>query len=54
MTTREQFETWISAPPYEKDISRQSHDSAWPGQYVDYSVQLAWEAFDHARGENKA
>jgi hypothetical protein len=46
--TRKAFEAWISAPPYERDVVRFiEHDaaSAWPGQYMDYEVELAWEAW---------
>jgi hypothetical protein len=41
------FERWISAPPYEHAIRRwdDSPVRAWPGQYTDYRVQLAWEAW---------
>jgi len=42
------FEAWIAAPPYERGISRWPMDEskyAWPGQYVDQAVQLAWEAW---------
>lgn len=45
-TERQAFEAWISAPPYEKTTYRFSPDaSAWAGQYDDYQVQLAWEAW---------
>ena len=40
---RKRFEAWISAPPYEKSIV--TCRSNWPGQYKDYRVQLAWEAW---------
>lgn len=42
------FERWISATPYELCVSRLPMDerkTAWPGQYRDISVQLAWEAW---------
>lgn len=45
---REAFEVWITAPPYERDVSRWPTDadaSAWPGQYRDLAVQLAFEAW---------
>ncbi len=48
MTTREAFEKWISQPPYERLLGRVPNDStrfAWPDQYVDIGVQLAWEAW---------
>lgn len=47
------FEHWITLPPMEKDIARNSTDetkSAWPGQYRAYDVQLAWEAWCEALG----
>lgn len=50
MGLRVEFERWISAPPYEKSVNRYHHESgSWPGQYLDISVQLAWEAFVEAR-----
>ncbi len=43
---RKKFELWISSPPLEKSIARnEKENSAWPGQYKNYEVQLAWEAF---------
>ena len=45
------FEAWISAPPFERDITRypmNSEESAWPGHYREYEVQLAWEAWEAA------
>lgn len=48
---RNQFETWISAPPYERDVFRYPMNEmfyTWPGQYRDIAVQLAWEAWQEA------
>jgi len=45
---RAAFEAWITAPPYEKSVSRQPRDAAWPGQYWDYQVQIAWDAWQAA------
>lgn len=45
---REAFEQWIVASPYERDIARwpnNEREFAWPGQYKDIVVQLAWEAW---------
>lgn len=45
---RKAFEAWISGPPFEREVTRNSMDesvSAWPGHYTDYPVQLAWEAW---------
>ena len=42
---RKRFEEFIAAAPFERDIRRHGNDEqehAWPGQYVDYSVELAW------------
>lgn len=44
--SREAFELWASAPPFEKSIARQGENEAWPGNYRDYSVQLAWCAWE--------
>ena len=46
--SRRAFEAWVSAPPYEREIKRFYDDarkSAWPGNYRDIAVQLAWEAW---------
>lgn len=48
---RQRFEAWIGAPPYEKDLDRfpaRPEGYAWPGQYRDLTVQLAWEAWCEA------
>jgi hypothetical protein len=48
---RKQFESWITSPPFEKDISRFLNDPikyAWPGNYRDLEVELAWEAWQEA------
>jgi hypothetical protein len=48
---RERFELWITSPPYEMDVTRNSQRedvSAWPGQYQDIHVQLAWESWKEA------
>lgn len=45
-TMRETFEEIISASPYEKEIDRFPDDAtrhAWPGNYRDINVQLAWD-----------
>lgn len=41
---RAAFERAISGPPYERDTARWPDDgtSAWPGNYKDYPVDLAW------------
>ena len=42
---RAAFEAWISAPPYERWIERFGDGSAWPGNYRDIGVDLAWNAW---------
>lgn len=51
-TEREEFEAWISSPPYEKSISKFPDGrelDAWPKVYRDLCVQLAWESWVIAR-----
>lgn len=45
---REQFEGWISAPPFERSVERQGDNGAWPGQYRSYETQAAWEAWQES------
>ncbi len=50
---RIKFEKWITAPPYEREVCRKPNNpdvTAWPGNYQDYNVQLAWEAWAAAKG----
>lgn len=42
---RASFEAWITLPPFEKDVDRRPEHSAWPWKYRDYSVEMAWEAW---------
>lgn len=45
---RRAFESWMSAPPYEMDVSRFSPNestSAWSGLYRDDAVEIAWKAW---------
>ena len=51
MTSRERFEAFISAPPFEKDIGRHLPNSSWPGQYLDYEVEISWEGWQAAEAE---
>lgn len=44
-STRAAFEAWMKSPPLERRISRFGYVGKWPGQYQDYDVQLAWEAW---------
>lgn len=42
---REDFEAAISGPPCERDVRRFHDDpdrAAWPGNYRDIAVDLAW------------
>lgn len=49
-TERDRFEAWIAAPPYERTTRRYRQDGEmWDGQYVDLTVQVAWEAWQEAR-----
>ena len=55
MNNRERFEAWAKAPPRELGISRFRSGSSWEGQYMNYSTQCAWEAWQaaqHDGGEN--
>ena len=42
---RDEFERWIAAPPIEANVKRYPETGAWPGNYRDYKVQLALEAW---------
>lgn len=46
--SRKEFEAWISAPPIERGVGRFPNNGAWPEQYAQYEVQLAWEAWKEA------
>jgi hypothetical protein len=48
MTLRDEFESWISLPPFEHMCDRNSNKSAWPGAYKRYETELAWEAYQAA------
>lgn len=54
-SSRDEFEAWAKAPPREWDCYRHPQDAsqAWPGQYMQYHVQSAWEAWLAARGERQ-
>lgn len=46
---RRRFEAWISGLPYERSIVKIPSDGyAWPGQYRDIGVRLAWESWQEA------
>jgi hypothetical protein len=45
---RAAFEAWISSPPYEREVERFGENSAWPGNYRELDVDLAWCAWSAA------
>jgi hypothetical protein len=45
---RSSFEAWISAPPFEREVERFGEHSAWPGNYREIDVDLAWQAWSAA------
>lgn len=45
---RAAFEAWISAPPFEREVERFGENSAWPGNYRELDVDLAWCAWSAA------
>lgn len=42
---RERFEAWAKEAPRDFDLSKQGERAAWPGQYNDYRVECAWQAY---------
>ena len=46
--TRQDFEAIVSAPPYERAVTRWAEDTdvAWPGHYRDPVVQFAWDVLN--------
>jgi hypothetical protein len=53
MTLRDEFESWISLPPFEHMCDRNSNKSAWPGAYKRYETELAWEAYQAAHAKQQ-
>ena len=47
-TIRHDFEAFISSPPFERSVERFGDESAWPGNYVDLDVDLAWNAWQES------
>lgn len=46
---RELFRKIFANPPYEFCMARHTEDSAsWPGNYVAYHVECAWQGFNAA------
>ena len=46
--TRQAFEAFITAPPFEMGISRFDDRGAWPGSYKSYETDLAWQSWQAA------
>lgn len=46
---REAFEAWAKAPPREFYLARHPDAAAWPGNYKDYHVECAWQAWQAAQ-----
>lgn len=42
---REAFEAWAKKPPREFYLARHPDAAAWPGNYKDYHVECAWQAY---------
>ena len=48
-TRRELFRKIFANAPYEFSMARYTEDStSWPGNYVSYHVECAWQAFNAA------
>lgn len=48
MTTRQAFEAFITAPPFDLGIGRFDDRGAWPGSYKSYETDLAWQSWQAA------
>lgn len=46
---REAFEAWAKKPPREFYLARHPDAAAWPGNYKDYHVECAWQAWQAAQ-----
>lgn len=43
---RSNFESWISAKPYEREVKRfPTRIGKFPGQYQDFAVEMAWSCW---------
>lgn len=51
---RAAFEAWISSPPFERETERFGEGSAWPGNYRELDVDLAWQAWSDATADTIA
>lgn len=55
MSTRQDFEAWIKAPPYERHPLRFPETSAtWPGNYRELNIDLAWCAYQAGADSQQA
>jgi hypothetical protein len=45
---RKRFEAWAKDAPREWEVDIHNGEGAWPGQYTEYHVQCAWEAWQAA------
>lgn len=53
---RQAFEVWVSAAPFGYDVCRYPNDAAryaWPDQYRRIEVQLAWDAWQAAKKDER-
>ena len=48
MTQREEFEAWITAPPYERSVAKYYGPDYLAGEYRSDDVDLAWLAWQAA------
>lgn len=47
---RRRFEEWVEQPPRKRSTDRRpDNHCCFPGKYVEYDVQLAWEAWLEAK-----
>lgn len=44
-----EFEKYFSKPPFEFDMAKYTSEGSWPGNYLNYSVQCAFEGFCEGR-----
>lgn len=42
---RAAFEAEFSKPPYEWHLARWGENGAWPGHYIGYHVETAWQGW---------
>jgi hypothetical protein len=49
MTSRKRFEAWAKVAPREWEVDIHNGEGAWPGQYTEYHVQCAFEAYQAGR-----